>query len=211
VGFLPQDSSLAVHYNSQAHFPLRKHRIVFRNYTSCHPVSSKHQAQAFERKFQEIEGKLRSISITNTEVKAYKAITINASVKCEEALDVVKSIFEFDGKQESYVSWRQAANASYIVFKPLIGSSRHYQAVAIIRNKIRGNADAVLPSFNTVLNFEAILARLSFTYADKIPVRVIQQELDTMRQGELSLKKYYDEIEKKLTLLTRARSCRRVE
>jgi len=69
----------------------------------------------------------------------------------------------------------------------------------------------VLPSFNTVLNFEAILARLSFTYADKIPVRVIQQELDTMRQGELSLKKYYDEIEKKLTLLTRARSCRRVE
>jgi len=52
------------------------------------------------------------------------------------------------------------------------------------------------------LNFEAIVARLDFTYADKTPVRVIQQELDTMRQGELSLNKYYDEIEKTLTLLT---------
>jgi len=52
------------------------------------------------------------------------------------------------------------------------------------------------------LNFEAIVERLDFTYANKTPVRVIQQELDTMRQGELSLNKYYDEIEKKLTLLT---------
>jgi len=51
------------------------------------------------------------------------------------------------------------------------------------------------------LNFEAIVARLDFTYADKTPVRLIQQKLDTMRQGELSLNKYYDEIEKKLTLL----------
>jgi len=70
-----------------------------------------------------------------------------------------------------------------------------------MRNKIRGNADAVLASFNTDLNFEAIVARLDFTYADKTPVRLIQQKLDTMRQGELSLNKYYDEIEKKLTLL----------
>jgi len=71
-----------------------------------------------------------------------------------------------------------------------------------MRNKIRGNADAVLASFNTDLNFEAIVARLDFTYAHKTPVRVIQQELDTMRQGELSLNKYFDEIEKNLTLLT---------
>jgi len=56
-----------------------------------------------------------------------------------------------------------------------------------MRNKIRGNADAVLASFNTVLNFEAIVARLDFTYADKTRVRVIQQQLGTMRQGELSL------------------------
>jgi len=145
------------------------------------------QAQALEQQFQELEGRIGAISLTNTEVKAYEAISIDTSIKCEEPLDVVKSIPEFDGKQENYVSWRQAANAAYTVFKPFNGSSRHYQAVAIIRNKIRGNADAVLASFNTVLNFEAIVARLDFTYADKTRVRVIQQQLGTMRQGELSL------------------------
>jgi len=101
------------------------------------------QAQALEKKFQELEGRIGAISLTNTEVKAYGTISVDNSVKCEEPLDIVKSIPEFDGKQENYVSWRQAANAAYTVFKPFNGSSRHYQAVAIIRNKIRGNADAV--------------------------------------------------------------------
>jgi len=53
-----------------------------------------------------------------------------------------------------------------------------------------------------VFNFHAILARLDFTYADKTPAHVIKQELSLSRQGELPLLKYYDEIERKLTLLT---------
>lgn len=117
-------------------------------------------------------------------------------------LDVVKSILEFDGKQEHYISWLQAANAAYKVFDAYDGSSRHYQAVAIIRNKVRGSADAILASFNTVLNFHAIIARLDFTYSDKTPVHVIQQDLSTLRQGDQPLLKNYDEIEIKLTLLT---------
>jgi len=32
---------------------------------------------------------------------------------CDEPLDVAKSIPEFDGKIENYVSWRQAASAAY--------------------------------------------------------------------------------------------------
>jgi len=76
------------------------------------------QAQALEQK--------GSISLTNSEVKAYQDISIDNSVKCEEPLDIIKSIPEFDGKQENYVSWRQAANAAYTVFKPFNGSSRHY-------------------------------------------------------------------------------------
>jgi len=119
------------------------------------------QAQALEKKFKELEGRIGSISLTKSEVKAYeKTINIDSSIKCEEPLDIVKTIPEFDGKQENYVSWSQAANAAYNVFKPFNGSSRYYQAVAIIRNKVRGNADAVLASFNTVLNFVAIVAPL---------------------------------------------------
>lgn len=60
----------------------------------------------------------------------------------------------------------------------------------------------MLASFGTVLNFDAIINRLDFTYSDKRPIHVIEQELGTLRQGGLSLLQYYDEVEKKLTLLT---------
>lgn len=50
------------------------------------------------------------------------------------------------------------------------GSSKHYQAVGIIRNKIRGPAD-------TVLNFKAIITNLVFNFVDKTPVHLIQQQI----------------------------------
>ena len=81
-------------------------------------------------------------------------------------------------------------------------SSKQYQAVAIIRNKIRGSADTTLASFNTVLNFKAIIARLDFTYADKRPIYLIEQELSTLRQGDLSVIEFFDIVEKKLALIT---------
>jgi len=109
-------------------------------------------------------------------VEVYEQISIIEGIKCDEPLDIVKSLPEFDGRQEQYISWRQSATVAYEIFKPFLGSSKHYQAVAIIRHKIRGSADAVLASFNTVLNF--------------------------MRLGDMPLAKYYDEVEKKLTLLT---------
>jgi len=83
-------------------------------------------------------------------------------------------------------------HSGYEVFKPFL---EHNQAVAITRHKIWGSADAVLASFNTVLNFKAIIDRLDFTYADKKPIQVIQQELNLM-QGDMPLAKYYDEVEK---------------
>jgi len=65
------------------------------------------------------------------------------------------------------VAWRQSATDAYELFKPYNGSNAHYQAVTIIRNKIRGPALALLVSYNTVLNFDAILARLDCSYAGK--------------------------------------------
>jgi len=121
-------------------------------------------------------------------VEAFKELTILPGLDCCEPLDIIKSVPEFEGKQETYVFW-PLAKAAYKVFEPYNGSSRHYQAVAILRNKVRGPAAAVLASFITVLNFDAILAHLDFTYADKTPTHVIQQELSLSRQGDLPLLK----------------------
>jgi len=46
------------------------------------------------------------------------------------------------------------------------------------------------------------MPHFDFTYADKTPTHVIQQELSFSRQGDLPLRKNYDEVERKLTLLT---------
>jgi len=160
-----------------------------------------HQAKNFEEKLKIVEGKFESTQIVAPEVEIFKDAEIDVSVKCDETLDVVKSIPNFEGKHETYVSWRKSAHTAYKIFEPYQKSSKHYQALAIKRNKIKDPADTVLSSYNTPLNFKAIIDRLDFTYADKRPIHLIEQELSTLRQGNLTLIEYYDEVERKLSLL----------
>jgi len=93
------------------------------------------------------------------------------------------------------------ALAAYETFRPYDGSSKHHQAVLIIRNRIKGAANPVLSSFNTVLNFDAIISRLDFTYSDKRPLHLLERELSILRQGSMSIVQFYEEVEKKLTLI----------
>lgn len=128
---------------------------------------------------------------------------INRDIICNESLEAVTCIPEFSGddNKDNYALWRKAAHKAYEVFKCFEGSSRHYQAVAIIRNKVRGAADQSLTNFGTAFNFKAIITRLDRTYADKSPIPLLEQELSALRQGNLSILQYYDEVEKHLTLL----------
>lgn len=152
----------------------------------------------FDRKILALQNQ---VTINKPKVEKYSRVTINPLTNCDITLDAIKSLPEFFGHQGTYVSWREAAHNAYELFRRYDGSERHYQAVTIIRNKVRGAADAVLSSFNTVLNFSAIISRLDFTYADKRPIYLIEQELSTLRQGSMSCLEFYDEVEKKLTLL----------
>lgn len=156
------------------------------------------QKLEFDKKILAIQSQL---ALAKPKVQKFAKVTINPLVTCEITLDAIKSLPEFLGQPGTYVSWREAAHNAYELFRRYDGSERHYQAVTILRNKVRGAADAVLSSFNTVLNFSAIIARLDFTYADKRPIYLIEQELSTLRQGSMSCLEFYDEVEKKLTLL----------
>lgn len=133
-------------------------------------------------------------------VKEYETQTISASIACEETLDIIKSLRDFDGTQTSYVSWREAALNSIKLYK--IGSRRYFAALTIFRNKVTKAANDVLTNHGTVLNFEAILARLDFAYADKRPMHIIEQELSVLRQGSTNIIEFYNAINCKLTLLT---------
>lgn len=77
-------------------------------------------------------------------------------------------------------------------------SMRFYEALMIIRNKIMGAASNILNNYNTPFNFEAIIDRLDFTYADKRPLYIIEQEMTILQQNKLSIDEFYDQVNEKL-------------
>lgn len=154
-------------------------------------------------KIEELTDKVNSVHLQSASVVAYEPISVVLpTVKCEISLDVVKSIPDFSGESAKYISWRQAVKTAMKLFQPYEGSERHYQAVAIIRNKIVGSADLILSSFNTVLNIDAIIARLDNSYSDKRPLHVLENQLSILCQGTLSISEYFDRVEKHLTSIT---------
>lgn len=161
------------------------------------------QAALFENQFKELRGCLDNLKTTATpHVESYERATIDRTVKCDDGLDVVKGIAEFSGDMDRYSSWRRAASDAYEQFSVFAGSVKHYQAVNIIRNKVVGAADGILTSFNTPLNFKAIIARLDFSYGDRTPLHVLEQQMSLLRQGDLSVRAYYEVVEKKLAKIT---------
>ncbi|XP_070132574.1 uncharacterized protein [Drosophila bipectinata] len=149
-----------------------------------------------------ITNAVSSLIVQAPQVEVYERVTPDPTIECGVKLDIVKSLPTFSGSHDEYVSWRQAALDAYEVLKRYKGSETHYEAVVIIKNKICGNARSLLTSHNNVLKFDAILDRLDCTYADKTSLRVLRQNLEMVRQGDADLMTYYDEVERKLTLVT---------
>lgn len=156
--------------------------------------------QSFQATIDDLTSRLANIE-NPLQVEEYKPVEIMEGVECNEPLDIVKSLPEFNGDANRYVSWRQAAITAHRLYEGFNGSSKYYQAVAIIRNKVVGAADTVLSSYNTVLNFRAILSRLDFAYGDKRSIFTLEQELSTLKQGSKPITNFYDEVEQKLTLI----------
>lgn len=91
---------------------------------------------------------MQSLRVEIPKVETYQRNTTDPNIRCEVKvkLNIVKSIPELVGDQNDYVALRQSAVNANEIFKPYQGSKAHYQAVIIIRNKIRGVARALLDS-----------------------------------------------------------------
>lgn len=99
------------------------------------------QKLEFDRKLTTIQSQF---TLAKPKVEKFAKVRINPLVTCDITLDAIKSLPEFSGQPGTYVSWREAAHNAYELFQRYDGSERHYQAVIILRNKVRGTADAVL-------------------------------------------------------------------
>lgn len=133
-------------------------------------------------------------------VEPFKPVVIDPAVDSANAsLDLIKSLPEFDGKAESYPAWRAAAIFAMEYYPE--SSEKSYVATGILRNKITSSANTTLSSYNTVLNFKAIIGRLDQSYADKRPLHVLENELSILRQDNLTIIEFYDQVDKQLTLI----------
>lgn len=114
-------------------------------------------------------------------------------------LDLIKSLPQFGGNSSEYPAWRESAKFAINYYSK--GSESYYVAMGILRNKIIGEANSTLSSFNTIFNFDAIIARLDQSYSDKRPLYLLENELSVLRQGKLTINDYYDNVNKQLTLI----------
>lgn len=75
---------------------------------------------------------------------------------------------------------------------------KYFEALMIIRNKIKGAASNLLNNYNTAFNFDAIIDRLDFNYADKRPLYILEQEMMVLQQNKLNVDEFYDKVNEKL-------------
>lgn len=134
----------------------------------------------------------------NPRVETFEPVTISRLHR-GNSLDLVKSLPEFKGESQAYPAWRDAAHFAMEYYPE--GTENYYIAMGIFRNKVTGAANAKLSSFNTILNFKAIISRLDQVYADKRSLQSLENELSILRQGTDTIIDFYDKVDQHLTLI----------
>jgi len=74
------------------------------------------QKQSFEIQLQEMNERIGKLTVNTPEVETYVDAEIRPGVVCcccNEPLDIVKFLPDFEGKIETYVSWRKAAHVAF--------------------------------------------------------------------------------------------------
>lgn len=134
-------------------------------------------------------------------VEEYREVQVNVPDVKDISLDMFKTLPEFSGHRDRYTAWRNSAMNVMKIFNGHQDKPKYFEALNIVRNKIVGSASETLTNYNTVLNFDAIIDRLDFTYADKRPIYIIEQEMIVLQQKNSSIEDFYDEVIKKLNAL----------
>jgi hypothetical protein len=115
--------------------------------------------------------------------------------------DVIKCLREFSGKTSEYGSWRKSVERILAIYEHLKTTPKYYGILSIIRNKIVGDADIVLESYNTPLNWEKIVKCLNMHYSDKRDLTTLEYQMLRMSQKGNTVQDFYQEIYHHLSLI----------
>ncbi|XP_017485830.1 PREDICTED: neuronal acetylcholine receptor subunit alpha-2 [Rhagoletis zephyria] len=91
----------------------------------------------------------------------------NNITELDKIPDVVRCLREFSGNPGEFNSWKKSVDRILQIYEPQKGTPKYYGILNVIRNKIVGNADIALESYNTPLDWKAISRCLTLHYADK--------------------------------------------
>lgn len=121
--------------------------------------------------------------------------------------DVVRCLREFSGDPSEFSSWKKSVDRILEIYAPLVGTPKYYGILNVVRNKIRGNADTALESYNTPLDWNSISRCLTLHYADKRDLSTLEYQMTTLIQGNLSVQDYYQSVYKHLSLILNKIGC----
>lgn len=134
-------------------------------------------------------------------VEEYRDLTFHIQRAEDVSLNLFKTLPEFSGDRTAYATWRTIVKTAMKLLENHEASMQFCQALMIVRNKITGAASNILNNYNTPFNFNAIIDRLDFTYADKRPLYVLEQQLLVLQQNRLSIDEFYDAVNEKLNAI----------
>lgn len=115
--------------------------------------------------------------------------------------DIVKCLREFSGNQSEFNSWKKSVERVLQIYDSTKGTPRYYGILNTIRNKIVGEADIALESYNTPLDWTAISRCLSLHYADKRDLASLEYQMTSLVQGRSSVQDFYQRVYKHLSLI----------
>lgn len=116
--------------------------------------------------------------------------------------DSVKELQVFDGNPTQYVSWIHNVESILSDFKIVRGKPIYRAIMQHIRNKIRGNADTALISYNIFADdWGAIKRCLSLHYADKRDIRTLEHQLSQLSQKGLRIDEFYASVNHQFSLI----------
>lgn len=116
--------------------------------------------------------------------------------------DCVKELQVFDGNPTQYVSRIHTVEGILQDFKIVRGKPIYRAILQHIRQKIRGNADTALISYNIFADdWEAMKKCLSLHYADKRDIRTLEHQLNQLAQKGSKLDEFYATVNHQFSLL----------
>lgn len=121
--------------------------------------------------------------------------------------DVVKCLKEFSGQPGEFSSWKKSVDRILAIYEPFKGTPKYFGILSVIRNKIIGNADIALESYNTPLNWNAISKCLIAHYGDKRDVSTLEHQMSMLIQGNKTVSEFYQEVYTHLSLILNKIGC----